>query len=207
MERAKLKQVLQALDSRGSWSDAQLDALLKQSGAVTESGSVRYESFIRWVGASAASPTATANACCQAAFQGEVAKLRAFVEANGQEKLCAEAGFVEHDGSVVAISIVERGVCQLRKLSEAPSLHPANALHYAAFAGKAEAVKYLIEIGLSGTDDGHFYESPKEVFLSHRLMLDGSHVEDEEATAAFLGEHEEPLCAMTLSRTISSAKK
>lgn len=181
MEKAKLVKVLQNLDSRGAWTEEQLEVLLNCSGA-SQDTFVKYEDFIRWIGSESTGPasTATANARCQAALKGDVAALRAFAEANGKETLALEVGFVDCDGSVVGMSMVERGICQLRSVADAPNLHPANVLHYAAFAGKAEAVKYLVEeCSMSKTSEGRFDGSPSEVFLSHRLMLDGSHVEDE----------------------------
>eukprot|EP00929_Paragymnodinium_shiwhaense_P096302 TRINITY_DN5785_c0_g1_i1.p1 TRINITY_DN5785_c0_g1~~TRINITY_DN5785_c0_g1_i1.p1 ORF type:complete len:227 (+),score=48.55 TRINITY_DN5785_c0_g1_i1:115-795(+) len=203
MDKSKLCKVLQQLDTRIEWTTEQLETLLASSGSASDSA-VRYEEFIRWVHTQETGEAVAANQMCQAAFLGELEKLKAFVEANGKEKLAAEHGFVVEAGSVAGMSVIERGHCQLRSLSEAPTLKPATPLHYAAFAGRSEVVKYIMEdCGMSKTDEGAFEVSPSDVFLSHRLLIDGSHVEDDGACAALLGEEEEPLCAATLDRTVS----
>ena len=56
---------------------------------------------------------------------------------------------------------------------------PANALQYAAFAGKADAIRFLLSEGRMGkSDEGSFGHSPSDIFCSHRLDTDGHIIEE-----------------------------
>eukprot|EP00927_Polykrikos_kofoidii_P077834 TRINITY_DN74742_c0_g1_i1.p1 TRINITY_DN74742_c0_g1~~TRINITY_DN74742_c0_g1_i1.p1 ORF type:complete len:241 (-),score=56.60 TRINITY_DN74742_c0_g1_i1:56-778(-) len=184
----KLSVVLRGLDS-SKWAEENVAKLMEGTEPFNTDGAVRYEEFIRWVMASSAADGCAAPASvgvpdpiCQAALDGNVESLRLLL-GGSNEAASAASGYVEVDGNVVGLWTMGFDSFQLKTLAETPELKRASALHYAAFTGKADAIRYLIfECGMDKADEGVFGWSPTAISAWHRLGLDNTIIEaDEEA--------------------------
>jgi len=212
ISREQLSKVLKLLDS-DRWVDSNIDLLFKTAEVRENRGAIPYEEFVIWVmtGVDAAirgsKDLPKADPICQAAFDGQLQVLRGLLQAEGASPEGAD-GFVEVDGVVVGLwtmGLQGFNTFELRSLALEPSLRSAGPLHYAAFAGKADIVGFLLEeCGMKKDDEGDFGISPSEIVRCHRLGLDGDVVVDDGSALLLLDEEEdEPLPAANLQRTVT----
>mmetsp|Transcript_48262 Transcript_48262/g.103483 ORF Transcript_48262/g.103483 Transcript_48262/m.103483 type:complete len:389 (+) Transcript_48262:58-1224(+) len=137
---------------------------------------------------------------CQAAFDGDILSLRKLVDAEGKSALTRD-GHVEVSGQVVGLWNMESNCLQVKSVQEAPLPKAANALQYAAFAGKAEVLRFLVEdMAMDREVVGDLGCAASAITVCHRLDLDGNVVEDEAGATGFLEEQEVPLPAQRLQR-------
>lgn len=175
----------------------EVNRVLKASGFSADNA-LRYEDFLRWL---AASSGAKSDPVCQAAFDGDADTLRKLLKE--PDSSVAQEGFVAVGGALAGLWSPGLGSWQLKRLVEESKLQPASALHYAAFAGKAEVVNMLLENGADKEREGELGVPPCEIADNPRLMLDGSMVEDDGEAAALL-QPESPLAPEILGRAATS---
>mmetsp|Transcript_104285 Transcript_104285/g.295418 ORF Transcript_104285/g.295418 Transcript_104285/m.295418 type:complete len:237 (+) Transcript_104285:67-777(+) len=199
----KLATVMKMLDANVFY-DQKVELLVEASG-LSKDGVVRYEDFIEWTMASGIDgPLPEAHPVCQAAFAGDLEALRGLVEAQGKAA-ALHSGYVQVDGHPAGLwTVGGLNSFQLKHLEEDPKLPPAHALHYAAFAGKADVVRFLVEeCEVARDDEGDLQYEPKEIAASHRLGIDGELLDDASEVLALLEENEAPLSPSELERARS----
>uniref|UniRef100_A0A7S2DX57 EF-hand domain-containing protein n=1 Tax=Alexandrium andersonii TaxID=327968 RepID=A0A7S2DX57_9DINO len=204
---AQLTKVLQQLDPI-RWDDAAIATLLVSSGLSHKVGgedAVRYEELIAWAmnGKTGGASAVKAEPVCQAAFDGDVDKLRGLAKA-GDGQAAGQPGYVQVSDAVAGLWTMGFNMFELRSLASEPNLLPATPLQYAAFAGKADVIRYLIEeCGLSKQEEGELGASAADIAKSHRVGLDGEPVVDDGPLLELLEEDEAPLSADNLARTVT----
>mmetsp|Transcript_56025 Transcript_56025/g.164494 ORF Transcript_56025/g.164494 Transcript_56025/m.164494 type:complete len:162 (+) Transcript_56025:1-486(+) len=147
--------------------------------------------------AGASAPVQGACQVCQAALEG-----KAGYRAAGAEKM-RQPGYVLVSGEVCGLwTAPGTNSFQMKTLSEEPKLQPATPFHYAAFAGRAAVLKYVVEeCRLDRDDEMGCGFSPLAVFKSHRLNPDGSLVEDERGAEGLM-EEDAPLCSNAMAKSL-----
>lgn len=190
--------------SAGSWGEEQVNQLLQAVGTA-DSGDVSYEKVIGWIMAPA--PVLhTTDLVCQAAFDGDLEKLRKVLASDGSATISGATGFVQAHSTVVGMWTMIPNTFQLQAPSECPSIRPAHALQWAAFCGKADVVRFLMdECGMDKDDEGSFGWTPLALVSSHRLGLDGAMVTDEGDVSALLEDDDLPLCASALEKALAQS--
>eukprot|EP00419_Tripos_fusus_P030228 CAMPEP_0172709770 /NCGR_PEP_ID=MMETSP1074-20121228/55265_1 /TAXON_ID=2916 /ORGANISM="Ceratium fusus, Strain PA161109" /LENGTH=169 /DNA_ID=CAMNT_0013533077 /DNA_START=48 /DNA_END=557 /DNA_ORIENTATION=- len=150
-----------------------------------------------------------ADAVCQAAFDGCLDVLRGLWQANSWDA-ATHAGYVQVDGTVAGLwtmGVQGFNTFELRSLAAEPLLQPATPLQYAAFAGKAEIVQFLLQdCGASKDEEGSLGASPAEIVRCHRVGLDGAAVEDDGGALELLDEEDAPLSMENLAMSLTQAK-
>merc|ERR1711879_236070 len=156
--------------------------------------------FVAWIMACVG--TSEANLACQAAFDGSVDDLKGMVAAKGVSALM-QNGYVKVDvgGKSVLVGLYHPApsTFELKSVFDAPALPPANALQFAAFAGKANTLRYLLEeCGMQKNDDGSFGHTAEYINQCHRLDLNVEPINDDADVRGLLEEEEIPLLSATL---------
>mmetsp|Transcript_126193 Transcript_126193/g.353388 ORF Transcript_126193/g.353388 Transcript_126193/m.353388 type:complete len:194 (+) Transcript_126193:101-682(+) len=141
---------------------------------------------------------------CQAAFDGDVGRLKELLDVSSEE-MQGMTGYVRVNGEICGLWTMVFNTFQLKAVKDDSTLRAATPLHWAAFAGRADVVRFLVtERGVPKDVDGGFGFSPFAMAASHRLDVDGGVVEGEGAEVQRLLEEEEPpLCPTMLARAAS----
>uniref|UniRef100_A0A7S1S462 EF-hand domain-containing protein n=1 Tax=Alexandrium catenella TaxID=2925 RepID=A0A7S1S462_ALECA len=207
----RLCKVLRQIDP-ARWDDTMIAALLEKSGLsqkVGEDKAIRYEDLISWAMNgpvdSSRPPAAEADPVCQAAFDGELEALRGLLKA-GDGQSVGRAGYVQV-GDVVAglwtLGVHGFNTFEMRSLASEPNLPPASPLQYAAFAGKADVMRFLIEeCGACKEAEGALGASAADIGKCHCVRLDGEAVVADAQVLELL-EDEAPLSQDRLARTVT----
>lgn len=216
--RMQLVQVFKQLDS-SRWVDSNIDLVLENSGLSRNMGEddlISYEDLVVWAmtGATCNSDDkllrTKASSACQAAFDGALDTLRGLLKANGMEA-ASQAGFVEVDGTLAGLwtmGLVGFNAFELRSLASEPGLQPASPLQYAAFSGKADVVRFLLEeCSMSKDDEGRLGTTATDIARCHRVGLDGEAMLDGGEALEALLEDEAPLPLQSLERTLTRTMK
>eukprot|EP00429_Kryptoperidinium_foliaceum_P050178 CAMPEP_0176125274 /NCGR_PEP_ID=MMETSP0120_2-20121206/63191_1 /TAXON_ID=160619 /ORGANISM="Kryptoperidinium foliaceum, Strain CCMP 1326" /LENGTH=257 /DNA_ID=CAMNT_0017460115 /DNA_START=48 /DNA_END=821 /DNA_ORIENTATION=+ len=202
--RTTLSEVLKRLDDE-CWVESNVDELLKAANLQDPlTGEIDYEDLVEWIMGAPPDPL-EGHPVCQAAFEGDIERLRELLDGVTLRSVEAATGYVKVKGEICGLWTMCFNTFQLKALQHDATLRPATPLHWAAFAAKAEVVRYFVdEWGLAKDFEADFGFPPFAVAVSHRLDLDGEVIiGDDEEVKHLLEEDASPLCPEALARATS----
>lgn len=203
--RSELCEVLQTIDG-GSWVGTNVDELLKATGCAEPDGTIKYESLVTWIMAAPDGPLEP-HPVCQAAFEGNIESLAEQLERVDKQDIENAFGYVKVGEDLAGLWWQGgHNTLELKALKDDATLPPASPLHWAAFNGKAETVRWLVEeLGLAKDVEGELGLAPPAVASSHRLDVNGDVIQDEGDVHMLLADEEAPLCENMLASTLKKA--
>jgi len=199
---AALAEVLKQLDG-ACWTKANVDELVKATGLQDPvTGDVDYEELVEWIMQAPEGPL-EGHPVCQAAFEGDVCQLEELLEGVTQSSIDAAVGYVKVGEDLCGLWSMVANTFQLKALQHDATLKAPTPLQWAAFAGHAEAVRFLVErCGFRKDDEGLLGHTAFAVAVSHRLDADGGVVQNigDEEVKHLLEDEQPVLCPNALSK-------
>lgn len=203
--RTELLAVLQSLGNE-TWEGDHVDQLLQATGAEKDTD-ISYEQFVRWImrAPNGDGPLPPSDPVCQAAFEGSLPALKELLSSKGRDELSRSIGYIQVRGEVVGMWTMVSNTFELKALSQDPNILPANPLQWAAFGGRADIARFLMEeCGMRKDDKCGFGWRPCRIAISHRIGLEGEVIHGDEAELqALLEDDDAPLCPNSLQQALA----